>query len=76
MTDTAYLALEDQFARIADVEQALGLLGWDRAVMMPVESRTHLISMSGLACSKESQNPMSLRHSLGVSILRRPSVVT
>ena len=40
MTDTAYLALEDQFARIADVEQALGLLGWDRAVMMPTGSST------------------------------------
>lgn len=38
MTNTAYLALEDQFARRTDVEQALGLLGWDRAVMMPAGS--------------------------------------
>ncbi len=32
---TAYQRLETEFARIEDIGQALGVLGWDRAVMMP-----------------------------------------
>ena len=31
----AYQSLEAEFARMSDISQAMGVLGWDRAVMMP-----------------------------------------
>ena len=35
MTTTSYDALEDHFARLNDIGNAMGVLHWDRATMMP-----------------------------------------
>ncbi|MEO0391742.1 MAG: carboxypeptidase M32 [Pseudomonadota bacterium] len=49
----AYAALEVEFARMADIGQALGVLGWDRAVMMPKgaarDRGDQVATLSGLA---------------------------
>lgn len=46
--NTAYLALERHFARIASLQDAIGLLGWDKEVMMPsgaAERRSENLAM-------------------------------
>ena len=50
---TPYHRLEQEFARIADIDQALGVLGWDRAVMMPKGAATargdQVATLAGIA---------------------------
>jgi len=52
-TLSGYMALEDRFARLADINNALGVLSWDRSTMMPkgaAEGRgDQMATLGGLA---------------------------
>lgn len=57
---TPYNRLEDRFRRISALEQATGVLDWDRATMMPnggAEARTNQLSALEVTCHELLTHP-------------------
>ena len=58
--DTAYSRLEERFRRINALEQATGVLDWDRATMMPdggAEARTNQLTALEVTCHELLTHP-------------------
>lgn len=56
----AYKKLEARFARLAKVEEALGVLGWDRATMMPeggAAGRAEQVAALRVICHEQLTHP-------------------